>query len=107
MSDLLRGHYNIVRLLFEISIPLIMISKFVVLIVYYLNVTEINERFKIELTNIGSKEINDNDIPKLLIPIMEYYNIKSWANTNLDFKIFKKQNETISENWKNRKATLK
>jgi hypothetical protein len=107
LSIFTKGGEGIVRLLFEISIPLIMLSQFVVLIIYYLNVTEINERFKIELTNIGNKEINDNDIPKLLIPIMEYYNIKSWANTNLDSKIFKKYNETISENWKNRKATFK
>ncbi len=107
LSIFSKGGADIVRLLFEISIPLIMIFQFVVLIIYYLNVLEINERFKIELTNIGEREINDKDIPKLLIPVMEYYSIKSWANTNLDSKIFLKYNETISENWQKRKETLK
>ncbi|MPQ49277.1 hypothetical protein GCQ56_19935 [Marinifilum sp. N1E240] len=97
---------NIVRLLFEISIPLIMISQFIVLIIYYLYVLSINERFKIELTNIGSREIVESDIPKLLIPIMEYYNTKSWANTNLDSKIFNKYNASVSQNWERRKATF-
>ena len=100
------GGEDIVRLLFEISIPLIMISHFMILIIYYFNVSVINERFKIELINIGRREINDNDIPKLLVPIFEYYNTKSWANTNLDSKIFLKYNEAISENWNRRKATF-
>jgi len=107
LSIFSKGGVDIVRLLFEISIPLIMISQFVILIIYYLNVLEINERFKIELTNIGEREVNDRDIPKLLIPVMEYYNIKSWANTNLDSKVFLKYNETVSENWQRRKETLK
>lgn len=83
-----------------------MISQFTVLIIFYLNVLTINERFKIELTNIGSREITESDIPKLLIPIMEYYNTKSWANTNLDSKIFNKYNAVVSQNWERRKATF-
>ncbi|OOG69966.1 hypothetical protein [Flavobacterium sp. A45] len=97
---------DIVRLLFEISIPLTLISEFIVMLIYYLNVSEINERFKIELTNLGNKSINENDIPKLLIPIMEYYSIKAWANTNLDSAIFNKNNTKISEKWKARKIKL-
>lgn len=98
---------DIVRLLFEISIPLTLFSEFVIMLIYYLNVSEINERFKIELTNIGDLNINEKDIPKLLIPVMEYYSIKAWANTNLDSKIFNKNNEKISEKWRKRKAKLK
>jgi hypothetical protein len=77
------------------------------MLIYYLNVLEINERFKIELTNIGDKEMGQDDIAKLLIPVMEYYNIKAWANINLDSKIFLKYNETISEKWTKRKDNLK
>lgn len=98
---------DIVRLLFEISIPLTLFSEFVIVLIYYLNVSEINERFKIELTNIGDLNINEKDIPKLLIPVMEYYSIKAWANTNLDSKIFNKNNEKISEKWRKRKVKLK
>ena len=97
---------DIIRLLFEISIPLTLFSEFIVMLIYYLNVSEINERFKIELTNIGKENINEIDIPKLLIPIMEYYSIKAWANANLDSKIFNKNNEKISEKWKVRKSKL-
>lgn len=97
---------DIIRLLFEISIPLTLFSEFIVMLIYYLNVSEINERFKIELTNIGKESINEIDIPKLLIPIMEYYSIKAWANANLDSKIFNKNNEKISEKWKVRKSKL-
>lgn len=107
LSIFSKGGSDIVRLLFEISIPLTLLSQFVILLIYYLNVSEINERFKIELTNIGEAKINEKDVPKLLIPVMEYYSIKAWANTNLDSDIFKKNNDTISEKWKRRKSTLK
>ncbi|AIY14119.1 hypothetical protein [Cellulophaga baltica] len=107
LSIFSKGGEDVVRLLFEISIPLILLSEFIILLIYYLNVSEINERFKIELTNIGDKDLDEKDIPKLLIPVMEYYNIKSWANTNLDSKIFNKNNQAISDKWKTRKASLK
>jgi hypothetical protein len=98
---------EIVILLFEINIPLTLLSQLLIMLIYYLNVLEINERFKIELTNIGDKEMGKYDIAKLLIPVMEYYNIKAWANINLDSKIFLKYNETISEKWTKRKDNLK
>lgn len=107
LSIFSKGGSDIVRLLFEISIPVTLLSQFIVLLIYYFNVMAINERFKIEFTNIGTSSLNEKDIPKLLIPIMEYYSIKSWANTNLDSKIFKKYNAKISENWKRRKEAIK
>ncbi|MBP6236796.1 MAG: hypothetical protein KA536_11660 [Saprospiraceae bacterium] len=106
LSIFSKGGSDIVRLLFEISIPITLLSQFIVLLVYYFNVISINERFKIEFTNIGNSDLKEKDIPKLLIPVMEYYSIKSWANTNLDSKIFKKYNDQISENWKKRKKTF-
>lgn len=106
LSIFSKGGSDIVRLLFEISIPITLLSQFIVLLIYYFNVIAINERFKIEFTNIGTSNLNENDIPKLLIPIMEYYSIKSWANTNLDSKIFNKHNAKISDNWKSRKETF-
>lgn len=106
LSVFTKGGSDIVRLLFEISIPLTLISQFIMMLIFYLNVSEINERFKIELTNIGAEKLNEKDIPKLIIPVMEYYSIKSWANTNLDSEIFKKYNDTISEKWEQRKLNL-
>ena len=107
LSIFSKGGSDIVRLLFEITIPLTLISEFVVLFVYFLNVTSINERFKIEFTNLENEKISETDIPKLLIPVMEYYSIKSWANTNLDSKIFMSNNEIVSKKWSERKEKLK
>lgn len=107
LSIFSKGGSDIVRILFEISIPLTLISEFVVLFVYYLNVNSINERFKIEFTNIESEKISETDVPKLLIPVMEYYSIKSWANTNLDSKVFMANNDIVSRKWSERKAKLK
>jgi len=107
LSIFSKGGSDIVRMLFEISIPLTLISEFVVLFVYFLNVTSINERFKIEFTNLENEKISEADIPKLLIPVMEYYSIKSWANTNLDSKIFMANNDIISKKWNERKEKLK
>lgn len=98
---------DFVRLLFEISIPLTLTSDFVILLVYYLNVSGINERFKIEFTNLENDKLTDSDVPKLIIPVMEYFSIKAWANTNLDSNIFNKNNEKISKNWIIRKEKLK
>jgi len=97
---------DIVRLLFEISIPMTLFFEFIIMLIYYLNVSEINERFKIEFTNIGKSNLSERDYPKLLIPVMEYYSIKAWANTNLDSKIFNKNNERISQKWNERKINL-
>ncbi len=99
LSIFSKGGSDIVRLLFELSIPLILTSDFVILLVYYLNVSSINERFKIEFTNLENDKLKDSDVPKLIIPVIEYYSIKAWANTNLDSKIFNKNNEKISKNW--------
>lgn len=107
LSIFSKGGSDVVRLLFEISIPLILSSDFVILLVYYLNVSSINERFKIEFTNLTNDKLKDSDVPKLIIPVMEYYSIKAWANTNLDSKIFNKNNEKISKNWIIRKEKLK
>lgn len=107
LSIFSKGGSDIVRMLFEISIPLTLISEFVVLFVYFLNVTSINERFKIEFTNLENEKISETDIPKLLIPVMEYYSIKSWANMNLDSKIFRANNEMVSKKWNERKEKLK
>lgn len=107
LSIFSKGGSDIVRILFEISIPLTLISEFVVLFVYFLNVTSINERFKIEFTNLENEKISETDIPKLLIPVMEYYSIKSWANTNLDSKIFIANNDNLSKKWSERKRKLK
>lgn len=101
------GGSDIVRLLFEISIPLIMLSQFFIIIVYYTGVKSVNEHFKIELTNIGNKPIDVKDNSRLLKPVLDYYNIKSWATTNLDSRIFNKHNEQISNQWLERKKKLK
>lgn len=106
LSIFSKGGSDIVRLLFEISIPITLLSQFVVLLIYYFNVITINERFKIEFTNIQTSNLSANDFPKVLIPVMEYFAIKSWANTNLDSKIFKRHNSKISDNWKRRKDTF-
>ncbi len=107
LSIFSKGGSDIVRMLFEISIPLTLMSEFVILLVYFLNVSSINERFKIEFTNLESENILDCDVPKLLIPVMEYYSLKAWANTNLDSKIFNDNNGKVSENWRKRKEKLK
>jgi hypothetical protein len=101
------GGSDIVRLLFEISIPLIMLSQFFILIIYYTGVKGVNEYFKIELTNIGNKAIDVKDNSRLLKPVLDYYSIKSWATTNLDGSIFKKHNNQISAQWIKRKEKLK
>lgn len=98
---------DLVRLLFEISIPLALTLDFVILLVYYLNVSDINERFKIEFTNLANDKLTDSDVPKLIIPVMEYFSIKAWANTNLDSNVFNKNNEKISKKWIIRKEKLK
>lgn len=107
LSIFSKGGSDIVRLLFEISIPLTLVLEFIILLVYYHNVSAINERFKIELTNLEGDKIKDSDVPKLIIPIMEYFSIKAWANTNLDSKIFNKHNKKVSKNWTLRKEKLK
>lgn len=101
------GGSDIVRLLFEISIPLTMLSQLFILIVYYAGVKGVNEYFKIELTNIGNKAIDVKDNARLLKPVFDYYNIKSWASTNLDSTIFDKYNTHISEQWTKRKDKMK
>jgi len=106
LSIFSEGGSDFVRLLFEISIPFILLSEFVILIVYRLNVYAINERFKVEFTNIGNSDLKEDDIPKLLIPVMEYYSIKAWANTNLDSKIFNANNEKVSKYWEIRKENF-
>jgi hypothetical protein len=107
LSIFSKNGQEIVRLLFEISIPLSLLTQLIIMLIYYQNVLEINERFKIELTNIGDKKIEQIDFAKLLIPVIEYYSIKAWANINLDSKIFLKNNKTISEKWNKRKENLK
>lgn len=97
---------DIVRIIFEISIPFTLLLEFIIMLTYYLNVAEINERFKVEFTNIGKKNLSETDYPKLLIPVMEYYSIKAWANTSLDSKIFNKNNEKVSKKWEERKVKL-
>jgi len=69
------GGNDVVRLLFEISIPLIMLSQFFIIIVYYTGVKSVNECFKIELTNIGNKAIEVKDNARFLKPVLDYYNV--------------------------------
>lgn len=97
---------EVVRLLFEISIPITLFSQLVITIIYYINVSVINERFKIELTNIGDKQMKQDDIAKILIPVLEYHCIKAWSNINLDSKIFMKYNQVVSEKWTKIKENL-
>ncbi len=106
LSIFTEGGDNIMRLLFEISIPIIMISQFATTIGYYNSVKELNERFKIELINIGKDNLEFKDYSKLLIPTFEYYNTKSWASVNLDKNIFEKHNDVISSKWLERKENL-
>jgi len=107
LSVFTKGGDNIVRLLFEISIPTIMSLQLITILIYFIGVIALNERFKIELTNIGNKELVLKDYSRLLIPVMEYYNVKSWATINLDGKVFLKYNEIISKQWIDRKDKLK
>jgi hypothetical protein len=97
---------NTIRLLFEISIPIILLNDVVVIGYYYFNVININKVFTIQFTNIGSKELTHQDIGKILMPTIDYFSIKAWANTNLDSKIFKNHNEEFSKKWNIRKAGL-
>ncbi len=100
------GGANVVRLGFEMSIPAIMLIQLATTMGYFNGVRNINERFKVELINIGKSELEIKDYSKLLIPTFEYYNIKSWANINLDEKIFEEYNAEISEKWLKRKLSL-
>jgi len=95
-----------IRLLFEISIPLVLLNDVIVIGYYYFNVININKVFTIQFTNQGSKELTQQDIGKLLMPTIDYYSIKAWANTNLDSKIFQNHNEEFSKKWKTRKERI-
>lgn len=97
---------NIVRLLFEISIPTLLLNKLITTLFYFLRIREINNRFKIELINIKTKELGVSDFSRLLNPVMDYYNTKSWANVHLSDKIFQKNNEMVSKKWLKRKETI-
>lgn len=98
---------GVVRLLFKISIPLMLITELALTLSYYYSVKNINERFKIELLKIGKNKLKIKDYSSLLIPIMRYYCVKSWANINLSETIFNKYNESISEKWIAIKDSLK
>lgn len=100
------GGQSVIRLLCEISIPLTILVQYLITTIYYFSVKEINERFKVEFVNIGNRQLDENDYPKLLIPVMEYYNTKSWANINLDNKVFQKYNEEMSAKWVDRKKRI-
>lgn len=97
---------TIVRLLFEISIPLVLFFNVIVLVIYFVRVREINTRFKSELLSISKNDRNELTNGKLLNPIMDYYNTKAWANINLDSNEFEKLNESVSESWLERKEKL-
>lgn len=95
---------QVIRLLFEMSIPIEMTISFILAFKYFIEIKKINENFQLELLAIGNREIKDYEIPKLLIPVMEYYNVKSWASLNLDEKIFKRNNEKLSKLWIEQKS---
>jgi hypothetical protein len=97
---------SIVRLLFEISIPMITLIQLVTILGYYNSVKNLNDRFRSDLMGMDQKNINLSDQSKLLIPVMEYYNVKSWANINLDKDFFEKNREQLSKKWDIRKERL-
>ncbi len=97
---------TVIRILFDISIPLVLLNDVVIIGFYYHNVININRVFTIQFTNIGNKELTQQDIGKLLMPTFDYYSIKAWANTNLDSDIFNNHNEEFSRKWKTRKERI-
>lgn len=104
LSIFFESGQEVVRLLFEIAIPIEMTVFLITLLRYWIEVRNINERFKIELLNIGGREINESEHPKLILPVLEYYNVKSWASINLDKKIFDEYRDKLSQLWMKRKA---
>lgn len=106
LSIFLEGGQEVVKLLFKISIPLILITNLAFTIIYYFDVKHLNSDFKKELIKVNREETELNDYSRLLIPVVEYYAIKAWANINLDKDIFDKYNDEISNNWTERKRRL-
>ncbi|MBB6463327.1 hypothetical protein [Flammeovirga kamogawensis] len=99
ISIISNGGKGLIRFAIEISVPIIILSQYVILIFYYLGVKKVNNLFRTVLDNIGHKNLRKDDVPKLLRLIMEYNTTQAWANTHLNSSIFHKNNERVSNKW--------
>lgn len=92
------GNREIIRLFFELSLPVILIQKLIKAIYFSSRIIDVHDRFKSlfnDLMNFGF----ENKTAEALRDILEYETALSWASTPLDSNIFRKNQDKLAAEW--------
>lgn len=101
------GHGDIVRLLFEIALPVIFIQEFITTCIYLDRIGRVKRHFFTLFNNLKTGSSFENQIPHILTIILDYESAVSWSSLPLSGKIFMKHNNRMSEQWNETKNKLK
>jgi len=100
------GNREIVRLLFELPLPIILIQKLLKAVFFSSRMMDVHDRFK-SLFNDLMQFGFENKMAEALRDIVEYETAISWASTPLSSKIFWKYTDQLSADWEELKKEYK
>jgi len=96
------GNREVVRMFFELLLPVILIQKFIKTVFFSSRMAEVLDRFKALFNNLKKSEFEDRTA-EALRDILEYESTLSWASTPLNSKTFHKNKEKLAAEWEDLK----
>jgi hypothetical protein len=92
------GNQEVIRLFFELSLPIILLQKMVKAAVFSSRMVNVHDRFKGLFNDLMKFKFEDKT-PEALRDIMEYETALSWASTPLSSRIFWKYQDQLANDW--------
>ncbi len=100
------GDKEIIRLFFELALPLILIQELIKIIFFSTRMNKVFDGFKSLFNDLMKIEF-DNKTAEALKHILEYETTLSWASVPLDSKIFNQYKDHLAKEWDDLKAEYK
>ncbi|HTB53209.1 MAG TPA: hypothetical protein VK718_10595 [Ferruginibacter sp.] len=92
------GNREIVRMFFELILPLVLIQKLIKMIFFTTKISNVLNSFKLLFNDLMSLKIEDK-MPDALRDILEYETTLSWASMPLETKIFNTYQTQLASDW--------
>lgn len=97
------GKVDIVRLLFELSLPVFLLQKLIKAGLYSARMSSIHDRFRSMFNDLMKHDFSDKTAEAMRL-ILDYETVLAWASTPLSSKIFWKHKEKLAEDWERLKT---
>lgn len=93
------GDYLLINLLFQLTLPIILIQQAIKITLFYTRINTVHEGFRQLFNDFKQQATNQGKDPEILKLVLDYQTTLSWGGIPLSDKIFNANNAAWSTKW--------